>query len=196
MLTPKSSNRLVLVVLAAFSVLLLASCMNMEEQPKLDEPYVFDPNFGTAWRELDPNAIPRGWERDDTLMFLGTVDGEFVNDFPMDVDRELIAEGQVQYESFCTPCHGFAGYGDGILNEEGFPPPASYHTDELRAQPAGYYFDVISNGRGNMLGYGARIEPADRWAIVAYIRALQYSQYQVLDELPPDLQAESGLLNQ
>ena len=95
---------------------------------------------------------------------------------PPEVTPTLLRRGQERYEIFCTPCHGLAGRGDGMIVARGFPAPPSYHTARLRAAPARHFFDVITNGYGVMYSYAARVPPEDRWAIVAYIRALQLSQ--------------------
>ena len=113
---------------------------------------------------------------------------------PPPVTEALLARGQQQFDVFCSPCHGLAGRGDGMIVQRGFPTPPSYHTARLRAAPAGYLFDVITNGYGVMYSYASRVEPEDRWAIVAYIRALQESQGARLADLPqaglPDARAK------
>ena len=100
------------------------------------------------------------------------------------IDADLLARGRERYDIFCSPCHGFAGKGDGMVVQRGFPAPPSYHSDRLRAAPARHFFDVISNGYGAMYSYAARVEPRDRWAIVAYIRALQESQHARVADAP------------
>ncbi|MGO4572636.1 c-type cytochrome [Microvirga sp. 2TAF3] len=99
-------------------------------------------------------------------------------------DAALLRRGQERYRIFCTPCHGAAGFGDGMIVARGFPAPPSYHTARLRAAPAQHFFDVITNGYGAMYSYAARVPPRDRWAIVAYIRALQLSQRAQLASVP------------
>lgn len=96
---------------------------------------------------------------------------------PPAVTPALLARGRERFEIYCTPCHGYDGRGDGMVVQRGFPPPPSYDSDRLRQAPARYLFDVITNGYGIMYPYAARVEPRDRWAIVAYIRALQLSQH-------------------
>lgn len=182
------NSRTVLVLpILLIAMLVLAGCGNMREQPKLAKPYQSSPNFKVAARELVPEAIPVGHNVDDH-MALGMVDGQFTDAFPMEITRELLDRGQQRYNIYCTPCHGYAGYGNGVISEEGFPHPASYHDPEILVQPAGYYVNVIANGKGNMLSYAARVQPEDRWAIAAYIRALQISQQAQLDSLPEELQ--------
>ena len=94
------------------------------------------------------------------------------------------ARGRERYGIYCSPCHGLSGHGDGIIVSRGFPAPPSYHSDRLRSADAQHVFDVISNGYGVMYSYAARVEPRDRWAIVAYIRALQQSQHTDIAEVP------------
>jgi mono/diheme cytochrome c family protein len=96
---------------------------------------------------------------------------------PPAVDAKLLARGRERYDIYCSPCHGRSGAGDGMIVQRGFPKPPSYHSDRLRAAPAQHIFDVITNGYGVMYSYRARVAPRDRWAIVAYVRALQQSQH-------------------
>ncbi len=103
---------------------------------------------------------------------------------PPKVDAQLLARGRQRYDIYCSPCHGLSGDGDGMIVRRGFPAPPSYHSPRLRAAPAQHFFDVISNGYGVMYSYGARVEPRDRWAIVAYVRTLQQSRNAKLAEMP------------
>jgi mono/diheme cytochrome c family protein len=108
---------------------------------------------------------------------------------PPAVDAALLQRGRERYDIFCSPCHGLSGSGDGMIVRRGFPAPPSYHIARLRGAPPQHFFDVISNGSGVMYSYAARIEPRDRWAIVAYVRALQQSQNARLADVP-DLGSE------
>ncbi|MBI1320089.1 MAG: c-type cytochrome [Candidatus Hydrogenedens sp.] len=112
----------------------------------------------------------------DTAFYTGKQDGQEMatNYFP--VSMELLQRGRERFEITCTPCHGYTGEGDGIIVGRGFPQPTTYHIDRLREANDGYFFDVMTNGFGRMYSYAARVAPEDRWAIVAYIRALQHSQ--------------------
>lgn len=103
---------------------------------------------------------------------------------PPTVDAQLLARGHERYDIFCAPCHGMSGSGDGMIVQRGFPAPPSYHTARLRAAPAQHIFNVITDGYGVMYSYASRIEPHDRWAIVAYVRALQESQGAKLADMP------------
>ena len=98
----------------------------------------------------------------------------------------LLARGREEFDVFCSPCHGRTGEGNGMVVERGMPRPPSYHQDRLRNAPDQRFFDVISNGHGAMYSYAARVKPNDRWAIVAYIRALQLSQHASLGDMPPE----------
>lgn len=190
---PPALNRTRSLVLLLVGLLVLAGCQtNLQEQPKIDEPYQQSPTFGDSYREFDPEAVPRGWERDDEAYFLGSVDGDFITDLPDNVtlDAELLERGQQKFIQYCSHCHGYGGYGDGVVSLEGYPAAASYHTDRLRAVPLGYLYDVILNGVGNMYNMAAQVSVADRWAIVAYIRALQLSQFTDAGTLPADIRDE------
>jgi mono/diheme cytochrome c family protein len=103
----------------------------------------------------------------------------------------MLRQGQMLYGVYCMPCHSPAGDGDGRIVERGFPAPPSYHSDRLRAVPDRHIYDVISNGFGVMAAYGDRIRPEDRWAIVAFVRALQLSQHAELDKLPADVRTQA-----
>lgn len=105
-------------------------------------------------------------------------------DTPPPVDAALLERGRQRYEVFCTPCHGLTGEGDGMIVQRGFPAPPSYHEPRLRAAPARYFVDVMTKGYGVMYSYAARVEPRDRWAIAAYIRALQLGQHAQVAEVP------------
>jgi mono/diheme cytochrome c family protein len=105
---------------------------------------------------------------------------------PYPVDLALLERGRDRFMIYCMPCHSPAGDGDGLVVRRGFPAPPTYHQDRLRAAPDRHFYDVITNGYGVMVPYGDRIEPADRWAIVAFIRALQYSQHAPAADLPAE----------
>jgi mono/diheme cytochrome c family protein len=102
------------------------------------------------------------------------------------VTLALLQRGQERFRIYCTPCHSELGDGHGMVVQRGFPPPPSYHIDRLRKVPAQYFYDVITNGHGAMYSFANRVQPADRWAIAAYIRALQRSQNATVADVPPD----------
>ena len=175
--------------------LLLAGCsqeMRADARIKPMEASLLFPD-GQSARPLPANVVPRdGYDLSDPL-YTGLENGQPIATMPVPLTAELLQQGQRQYIIYCSPCHGLDGYGDGMIVQRGFPSPPSYHSDRLRRAPDGHYFDVISNGFGLMFEYGSRVPPADRWAIIAYIRALQLSQNAAADQLAPqDLEQLHG----
>ena len=160
---------------------------NMYDQPKF-EPYEATDFFGDSRsaRPIPEGTVPVGFLWEDDAMYRGKADGVFVSDIPIEVDAEVLARGRSRFQIYCTPCHGDSGYGNGMIVKRGYKQPPSYHTDDLRAnpdKPVGYMYDVISKGFGVMPGYGYQLKPPDRWAVVAYVRALQLSQYARAEDL-------------
>jgi mono/diheme cytochrome c family protein len=126
-----------------------------------------------------------------------STDGAWIGAVPVPVNLTLLERGRQRYDIYCSPCHGLSGYGDGMvarradqLQEGTWTPPTSFHTDLVRTRPPGHLFNTISNGIRNMPSYGSQISVADRWAIVAYVAALQRSQHATIDDVPADLQAQ------
>ena len=154
---------------------------NMDWQEKLDPQEQFDFfEDGRAMRPPVPGTVARGFLKEDTQFFFGrTADGSFVAANPVSITPEFMERGRDRYEVFCSMCHGSAGDGQGIITtgNYGYVPAPTYHSDMLRSVTDGYLFDVISNGVRSMPGYAQQIPVSDRWAITAYIRALQRSQY-------------------
>ncbi len=167
-------NRRILVTLAA--PLWLAACgdhsMTQENRYGTYKPAALFPDGTEAQR------LPEG------VVAQGDLDRATQVAQPPPVDAQLLARGQERYNIYCSPCHGLSGRGDGMVVRRGFPAPPSYHSAKLRAATAQHIFDVISNGYGVMYSYAARVEPRDRWAIVAYIRALQESENAKLADVP------------
>ena len=145
---------------------------------------------GRASRTLVANTVPRGQLREDRHLYEGIVDGKPAETFPMPVTPEMMARGRERFNVFCSPCHGRTGAGDGMIVQRGFRKPPSYNEDRLRNAPAGYFFDVMTHGFGAMQDYAAQLPVADRWAITAYIRALQFSQRATVDDVPADRRAD------
>ncbi len=128
-------------------------------------------------------TIARGNLRDDQAFYTGLVGDQFLAELPVANTRELLERGRERYDIFCSPCHSRIGDGRGMIVRRGFKQPASFHDARLRDQPVGYYFDVMTRGFGEMSSYAPMVKPEDRWAIAAYIRALQLSQNVVLADL-------------
>jgi mono/diheme cytochrome c family protein len=116
----------------------------------------------------------------------GTVSRDAVDSTAPPITAALLERGRERFDIFCAPCHGRVGDGSGMIVQRGFARPPSFHIDRLRAAPSQHFFDVISNGQGAMYSYAARVSPADRWAVAAYIRALQTSQDARLADVPAD----------
>jgi len=161
--------------------------LDMYNQPKFKplRQTAFYPD-GRSSRDFPKGTVARGFLRDDNFFYKGMQDTAFAKDFPMPVTREVLLRGQGRFNIYCTPCHDWAGTGHGMIVRRGFKQPPSYHIDRLREAPPGYFFDVITNGFSTMSGYAAQVTPEDRWAIVAYIRALQLSQNTKLADLPAE----------
>ena len=178
------------------AVLLGASCrQDMHNQPRY-KPLAQSTFFGDerSARPLIPGTVARGHLREDSHLYTGKIDNQLVTTFPFPVTREVLEQGKSQFQVFCTPCHGQTGRGNGMVVQRGFKQPPSFHIDRLRQVPVGYLFDVMTNGFGAMADYSAQVPVRDRWAIAAYIRALQYSQSASLADVPESERArlESG----
>jgi hypothetical protein len=141
-------------------------------------------------RPLLEGTVARGHLNDDAAFYTGKgPDNKPVAEFPMPVNKELLQRGRERFDVYCAPCHDRLGTGLGMIVRRGYRRPPSYHIDRLRAVPPGYVYDVISNGFGAMPDYAAQIQPADRWAIAAYIKALQLSQNASIHDVPPEKRA-------
>jgi Cytochrome C oxidase, cbb3-type, subunit III len=179
----------------AFPLLLLtAACrQDMHDQPRY-KPLARSAFFedGRASRPLVEGTIARGQLHADTVFYTGKDGDDPVTKFPFPITPAVLARGQQRFNIYCSPCHGRIGTGLGMVVLRGLRRPPSYHTDRLRAAAVGYFYDVITNGFGAMPDYAAQIEPADRWAIVAYIRVLQRSENATLADVPPERRAELG----
>jgi hypothetical protein len=171
------------IIAAAFFLSGCSLKQDMALQPK-NRPLSPSDFFtdGRSARPLVENTVARGSVKEDEM----TVTKES-NAFPLPLNQELLERGENRYKIFCSPCHGLQGDGNGMVAMRGMKHPPSYHQDRLRQVPNGYIYDVITNGFGAMLGYSAQVAPRDRWAIVAYVRALQLSRNAKLADLPPDV---------
>ena len=168
---------------------LVAGCrQDMHDQPKY-KPLRASTLFrdGLSARSLPADTVARGHLDEDVELYTGkTAGGKLVEALPVPFTPELLERGRERFNIYCTPCHDRLGTGRGMVVRRGFKQPPSYHIDRLRQAPAGHFFDVMTNGFGAMPDYRGQIAPVDRWAIVAYIRALQRSQQATLADVPPD----------
>lgn len=159
---------------------------DMHDQPKYEplEKSDFFTDARTA-RPMIDGTVARGWLREDSAYYRGLTDeGSFVTALPVELDADLLYRGRERFEIFCSPCHGRTGDGQGMIIERGFKNPETFHQDRLREVEIGYFFDVMTNGFGQMSDYASQVPVADRWAIAAYIRTLQTSRHVVVAELP------------
>ena len=188
---------------AMAATLVLAGCrQDMHDQPK------FFPQRGTTLyadgRSVRPqvaNTVARNQLHQDSYFYTGLVDGKEGDGLPFPVTAQVLERGQERYNIYCTPCHSRVGNGEGMIVERGYAKAGDMHTDRLRTAPLGHFFHVITNGYGAMPDYASQVAPADRWAIVAYIRALQLSQNATQADVPsgahveplPDIAARVGM---
>jgi len=184
-----SVRRSIPFVLALFAALGLSGCrVDMHDQPKYEplEKSTFWPD-GSSARPLPAHTVARGQVHADTVYYTGFgPDNKPVAKIPMKVTAATLARGQDDFNTFCSPCHDRAGTGEGMVVRRGYKQPPTYHQDRLRQAPDGYFFDVMTHGFGQMPSYAAQVPVRDRWAIVAYIRALQLSQHAPLSSLTPE----------
>jgi len=137
-------------------------------------------------RPIIEGTIARGFLHEDDVFYTGMQAGTPVEKIPMPLTEAVVARGKERFDIYCSPCHGVAGDGDGMIVKRGYKQPTSYHDPRLRNERAGYFFDVMTRGFGQMPDYAAQVSPKDRWAIVAYIRALQLSQHAAVGDLTKD----------
>jgi mono/diheme cytochrome c family protein len=168
---------------------------DMAKQPKV-KTQTADPMFadGRAMRPPVSGTVAWGEFHESSAYWTGRMADGWITVLPIPVTEQLVRRGQERFDIFCTPCHGLAGYGEGsvakradALKEGTWVPPSSYHTDLVRERPVGHIFNTITNGIRNMPAYGPQIPVADRWAIVAYVRALELSQDATVNDVPREL---------
>lgn len=172
--------------MALLLLLGLTACrQDMQDQPKyknLRGSAFFDD--GRSARPVVEDTVARGFLDADQRFTTGKENGQPIATLPVPLDRALLERGRQRYGIYCTPCHGLTGNGLGVVVQRGYRQPPSFHIDRLREAPVGYFFDVQTKGFGSMLDYAAQIPPGDRWAIAAYLRALQLSQRTTIADVP------------
>lgn len=177
--------RAAMVLCSTVGLFAAAGCrQDMHDQPKyrgLRASVLFAD--GASARPLAEGTIARGTLQEDTAFFTGKVNNVAVKELPFALDNAVLDRGQERFDIFCAPCHGRTGSGNGMVVQRGYRQPPSLHSDRLRAADVGYFFDVMTNGFGVMPDYRV-ITPRDRWAIAAYIRALQLSQHAPVSDVP------------
>ncbi len=170
------------------AALVMSACrQDMHDQPKY-KPLAATDFFGDgrSARPLIAGTVARGEAREDSLLYTGRVNGALGTVFPFPVTLDVLKRGRGRFDIYCTPCHDRTGGGDGMVVQRGFQRPPSFHIERLRQAPIGHFVDVMTSGFGVMQDYAAQVSPDDRWAIAAYIRALQRSRQATLAEVPPD----------
>jgi mono/diheme cytochrome c family protein len=184
------------VLVSAFCILhsafLLTACrQKMANQPKYDplEPSDFFSD-GMSARPRVPGTVARGEMALTGFLATGKINGQEGDGFPFAVTEAVMNRGEERFNIFCSECHSKLGDGNGMIPSRGYRHPPSFHSDTLRAAKSGHFFDVMTNGFGAMPSYAAQVPVNDRWAIIAYIRALQLSQNGRINDLPPDLRAK------
>lgn len=184
-----NTSRILFTACFAAGLVFASGCrylrQDMADQPKnkaLSPSDFF--NDGRSERPLIENTVAHGSIANDDY-FVAKDSNSFPSVIP--VNEELLERGQERYKIFCSPCHGMQGDGDGMVAMRGMKHPPTYHQDRLRNSPNGYYYDVITNGFGQMMGYSAQVPPRDRWAIISYIRALQLSRNAHGTDISPEM---------
>ena len=188
----KQTVRRLAFATAALSSLFVLGCrQDMHDEPK------FFPQRGTTFyadgRSVRPqveNTVARNQLHADTYFYTGLVDGKEGNTMPFPVTMTVLERGQERYNVYCTPCHSRVGNGEGMIVQRGYAHAGDFHTARLETAPLGHFFHVISDGYGAMPDYSAQIAPVDRWAIVAYIKALQLSQKATQADVAPGSHVE------
>lgn len=161
--------------------------MDMHDQPKYQsyEASNFFPD-GSASRVPPEGTVAQGELRDDDLLYTGKLKGQDSELFPFPITLDVLKRGQERFNIYCSPCHDRTGSGHGVIVRRGMKRPPSFHTARLREAPPGHFFNVITNGFGAMFSYASRLKPEDRWAVIAYIRALQLSQGAGYGDVPDE----------
>lgn len=183
----RRSIRPAAVAAAAILTAFTTGChLDMYDQPKykpLAESSYYPDKLSA--RVPPEGTVAHGSLTDDSLLTTGKVDGQLADLFPFAITDSLLTRGQDNFNTFCSPCHGRTAEGNGMVVQRGFPAPPSFLSDSLRRQPAGFFFDVMTNGFGRMYSYAPSVPVRDRWTIVAYIRALQLGSHMAVGDLSP-----------
>jgi mono/diheme cytochrome c family protein len=179
-------------ILALTAISALVGCHDdMYNQPRY-EPLERSDFFNDhrASRPLVAGTVVYRAERTDDMLHTGRANGELTSELPVELTAALLRRGQERYNIYCSVCHARTGDGNGMIVQRGYRQPPTFHSDRLRGVPVGHFFDVATSGFGAMPSYALQVPTKDRWAIAAYIRALQLSQYATADELPEDVRKQ------
>lgn len=174
------------------SLSILCACRpDMNNQPKA-KPLSQSDFFSDGANARQPPAHTVGYKQapDNAAFTTGLTNGIYVTELPVELRPELLQRGRERFDAMCAECHDRTGSGNGMIVQRGFPQPPSFHGDRLRNAPIGHFYDVITNGYGVMPSYASRVEPNERWAIAAYLRALQLSHHAVASDVDPGERAQ------
>jgi len=193
-LKPETRNgfRAFLLVSGFCFLVFAGACrQKMSNQPRYDplEPSDFFAD-GMSARPRIPGTVARGELAMDPVTASGKMNGQDIDGFPMPVTADVLNRGQERFTIYCTECHGRLGDGNGMIPSRGYRHPPSFHTEQLRNAKTGHFFDVMTNGFGAMPSYANQVPVNDRWAIIAYIRALQISQNATMNDVPKGVRIE------
>ena len=182
-----------LTLSAAAALMFVAGCrQDMQDQPKMipqrESQFFAD---GRSVRPQVEHTVARGQLREDEYFYTGLVNGKEQDALPFPATLQVLERGQERYNVYCTPCHSRVGNGQGMIVERGYKPAGNYHDPKRLAQPLSHYFFVMTNGYGAMPDYSSQLTPADRWAVAAYIRALQLSQNAKQSDAPQGAKVEN-----
>jgi mono/diheme cytochrome c family protein len=181
--------------LAAMALALAGCRYDMQDQPKAKTfraSAFYDDRLSA--RPLVAGTVAQGEADSNDLLHTGMVNGQLTTVFPFPVTPEVLQRGRERYTIYCAPCHGPAGEGDGMIVRRGLRAPPAFSKERLRRAPVGHFFDVMTHGFGSMYDYSDRVRPRDRWAITAYIRALQLRAGAALEDLPGEDRQKIGAL--
>ena len=177
-------------ILCMLFILFLFGCrQEMADQPRYDplqESEFYSDQLSA--RPLPEGVVSRDFMEKQEFLDTGTVGGQPADRLPYPITMDLLRRGQDRYNIYCTPCHDYVGTGNGMAVQRGFrSKPPNFHAEELRSAPTGRFFDAITNGFGAMPSYANQLAAPDRWAVIAYVRALQLSQSASTEDVPPDI---------
>ena len=194
----------IFLVIAAFSIAGFrgsnSSKPPLEVFPDMDRQFKYKPQAesafftdGRADRPPVPGTVSLGSFHENDYFVTGKADGEFGRGFPISVDFDTMKHGREKFTIFCAVCHGASGDGNGITKKYGMVATPSFHNDRFRNMPEGEIFNTITNGKNNMGPYGAKLRPSERWAVIAYVRALQRAQNSRISDVPAENMGDLGL---
>jgi mono/diheme cytochrome c family protein len=198
--TRRLAGRRALTLALGVLLLMAAGCertgpsfQQMGRQPKYDpyEPSEFFAD-GQSARPRIPGTVARGELTSNPFLDTGKIGGTDGDGFPFPVTQQVLDRGNERFNIYCSVCHGRVGDGNGMIPSRGYRRPPSFHTESLRAAKTGHFFDVMTNGFGSMPSYAVQVPVRDRWAIIAYIRALQLSQHATINDVPAANRSELG----